>query len=164
MKKALLFVLSLLLLLCFHALAETDRETEYKSGDYRYRILEDGTAEITLYDGYAKVLEIPSELDSHPVTSIGNYAFSNCRSLTSVTIPDSVTSIGDWAFEDCNSLISVILPASVTSIGSNPFAYCDSFTKIIVPSDHPYLATIHGVLFSKPDRRLVCYPCALKAA
>ena len=41
------------------------------------------------------------------VTSIGDYAFAWCRSLTSVTIPDSVTSIGDWAFRYCTSLMSV---------------------------------------------------------
>ena len=46
------------------------------------------------------------------VTSIGDDAFSNCKSLTSVTIPDSVTSIGEWAFFGCSSLTDVYYAGS----------------------------------------------------
>ena len=67
------------------------------------------------------------------VTSIGEYAFYNCRSLTSVTIPDSVTSIGDDAFSNCKSLTSVTIPDSVTSIGDFAFSYCESLTSVTIP-------------------------------
>ena len=68
------------------------------------------------------------------VTSIGDYAFYNCTSLTNVSIPNSVTSIGNSAFWDCGSLTSVTIPNSVTSIGYCAFAYCTSLTNVTIPN------------------------------
>ena len=68
------------------------------------------------------------------VTSIGNYAFYNCYSLSSITIPDSVTSIGSNAFSSCYSLSSITIPDSVTSIGSNAFSNCYSLSSITIPN------------------------------
>ena len=67
------------------------------------------------------------------VTTIGEFAFYYCKSLTSVTIPDSVTTIGDWAFSDCESLTSVTIPNSVTTIGAGAFCACKSLTSVTIP-------------------------------
>ena len=67
------------------------------------------------------------------VTSIGDYAFEGCHSLTEIVMPDSVTSIGDGAFDSCTSLTSVAIPDSVTSIGEGAFTYCASLESITIP-------------------------------
>ena len=67
------------------------------------------------------------------VTSIGDWAFCYCDSLTIITIPDSVTSIGYKAFENCNGLTSVVIPDSVTSIGDHAFLGCSGLTSITIP-------------------------------
>ena len=83
----------------------------------------------SLIERTATSITIPSG-----VTSIGDYAFSNCSALTSVTIPSSVTSIGGQAFNSCVALTSITIPSSVTSIGVMAFAHCIALTSITILS------------------------------
>ncbi len=68
------------------------------------------------------------------VTTIGEYAFWCCKSLTGVTIPDSVTSIGEDAFGKCSSLTSITIPNSVTTIGGAAFSECGNLTSVTIPN------------------------------
>ena len=70
------------------------------------------------------------------VTTIGDYAFAYCDSLTSVNIPDSVTTIGKGAFYGCNRLTSVYCKATTPPAlgGTNVFDYNGSGRKIYVPA------------------------------
>ena len=72
------------------------------------------------------VFTIPSNF-----TTIGDYAFQNATSLTSITIPASVTSIGISAFEATTVLTSITIPASVTSIGEYAFYSATGLTEVI---------------------------------
>ena len=89
----------------------------------------------------------PSGLTSYSIpsgiTTIGNYAFYDCKNLTSVTIPSSVTAIGHSAF-GYTSLSSVTLPSSLQSIGEDAFRYCN-ITTINIPSS---VTTIEGNPFA----------------
>ena len=64
------------------------------------------------------------------VTTIGDYAFRGCTSLTSITIPDSVTWIEQNAFDGCSSLTSVTIGNRVNSIGYRAFGGCSSLTEV----------------------------------
>ena len=94
---------------------------------------------------YGSSSRVKSAVIAEGVTSIGESAFENCRSLTSVTIPDSVTSIGERAFSYCKSLTSVTIPNSVTSIGKQAFMYCTSLTGVTIPHS---VTSISGGAFS----------------
>ena len=89
MKKMLVVLLTLLIACSLSFALAEEEPTVYTSGDYKYVLLEDGTAEITDYKGRAKELIIPSELGGYRVTAIGDRAFYYCSVLTSVSIPDS---------------------------------------------------------------------------
>ena len=65
------------------------------------------TVTITKYTGTESTVILPSTISSWPVTKIGEDAFQDNTTITSVTIPASVTEIGSNAFADCTNLTSV---------------------------------------------------------
>lgn len=80
------------------------------------------TGTITKYNGTDAVVNIPSEINGTPVTTIGNAAFRD-SSVTSVTIPASVTEIGSNAFAGCTNLTSV--------------HYAGDWSKLTIQSGNP---------------------------
>ena len=90
------------------------------------------TYQVVDYTGNKSEVTIPKSYMGRPVTSIGGCAFSECTSITSITIPDSVTSI-NYAFYNCSSLTNITIPDSVTSIGYRAFYECESLTSITIP-------------------------------
>ena len=131
---ALLMVVVMVCACWTGAAAENER-------DYQYALLDDGTIEITRYKGSADRLAIPAKIAGKTVTSIRYSAFYSCDSLTSVSIPDSVE-----------------------QISTNLFVGCSKLKTISVSPDHPYFATIDGVLFRKADKALISYPAGIKSS
>ena len=111
-------------------------------GIYTYEVGTDGKITITGCDKSANgAITIPSKIDGKPVTSIGDGAFYNCTSLTSITIPNSIT-----------------------SIGKNSFITCWSLTNINVASGNNYFSSKDGILFNKDKTTLIRYPEGSKRA
>jgi hypothetical protein len=85
-------------------------------------------------DAFSSCRGLTSVTIPNSVTFIGHSAFAVCGGLTSVSIPNGVTSIGTQAFMGCRSLTSITIPQSVTSIGLRSFEYCRSLESIVVES------------------------------
>ena len=94
-------------------------------------VIEDGVTSIGNW-AFESCSSLTSITIPNSVTSIGAYAFSNCYYLTNITIPNSVTSIENYAFRACSSLTSITIPDSVTSIGELAFYDCDRLTSITI--------------------------------
>lgn len=106
------------------------RETELS-----HFLIEDcaGGCRIRKYTGPVEgAVVIPSSIGGKKVLEIGDRAFYNRDSLTSITIPDSVTVIGSEAFLACTSLTSITIPGSVTEIGRGAFYNCMNLTSITI--------------------------------
>ena len=127
-----------------------------KMNDYLYRnrlpwykydikriIIGDGVTTIGEY-AFVACSSLTSVTIPNSVTTIGSGAFSDCSALTSVTIPNSVTTIGGYAFKNCSALTSVTIPNSVTTISDGAFGGCSSLTSVTIPNS---VTTIEGEAF-----------------
>ena len=188
MKRILALALAALLLLpALPVFAEnTNGDGSLTNTDgFVYVLDESGSAEIVGYTGKEKKLVIPAKIDGHPVTAIGEKAFFSKDKLTGVTISEGVKAIKTLAFAGCDALKEVLLPEGLECLGDSAFRYCqklktinlpDSITRVdygvfggcealkgaALSADHPYLMMVDGVLFSKPDHRLIWYPVPRK--
>ena len=112
---------------------------DFKSGDFYYTIIDETNKTVEVDDCSSSItgsLSISSSVTynstTYSVTSIGDYAFSGCTGLTSVTIPNSVTTIGSDAFYNCTGLTSVTIPNSVTTIDYRAFYNCTGLTSVTI--------------------------------
>ena len=130
MKKKI--ILSLILMCVGIISLGVPNAAAYTYGDLTYEVL-GNTIRITGCNKNAANVVIPSKIKGKAVTSIGNYAFSHCTGLTSITIPDSVTDIWNSAFDGCTGLTSITIPDSVGSIGGAVFSGCTGLTSVTIP-------------------------------
>ena len=99
----------------------------------------------------------PSYIIPDSVTSVGDYAFAGCRSLTNIEIPNNVTSIGERAFFYCDSLTSIVISSTVSSIGVDAFLACSKLKQIDVSLENKNYISIDGNLYTKDEITLIQY-------
>lgn len=138
--KGFVMLVVMMLMMASSAMAQ---EAKFEViGGLRY-LLDTGAKTATLMpktdSKYSGDIVVPEKVNSsdgmeYVVTSLGNDCFSDCRGLTSVTIPSSVTSLGNYCFSDCSGLTSITIPSSVTSLGESCFWDCSGLTSITIPS------------------------------
>jgi hypothetical protein len=124
-----------------------------------------GTLTITAYTGPGGAVTIPATINGWPVTSLGGIghreAFSECPTLTSVTISNNIVSIGPGEFMGCPNLTNVLIADEVTNIGPGAFALCTALAAIIVDTNNRAYSSVDGVLFNQNQTTLIQYPAAL---
>lgn len=106
--------------------------------------------EITGYpSGASGALVIPSYIRGKPVTSIGNAAFQDSTSLTSIVFPERLIAIGDDAFAGCLNLTEITLPSTLVSIGDNAFGGCSLLSGAHFEGNAP--SVFGGAVFLNTD-------------
>lgn len=81
--------------------------------------------------------EVQNVIIENGVTSIGDYAFKNCKNLTNVVLGNSLVSIGKCAFINCTSLTNVVIPGSVTTVGWAAFSGCTKLESVVISNGIP---------------------------
>ena len=112
----------------YNILSENDKTCAVTAMEERHSWY--GNDTITDYVGD---IRIPSLANGYRVTAIDENAFSSCKLITSVTIPNTITSIGYSAFWNCEGITTVDIPNSVTFIDGSAFAYCRGLTSVTIP-------------------------------
>jgi len=110
----------------YYRISATDLEVAYKVFSDNNRTAYTGSVTIpatVTYNG-----------KTFNVTSIGEYAFRDCNSLSSVNIPSSVKTIKNYAFYNCSSMSSLNIPAGVATLGAGVFEGCSSLLNVEIPS------------------------------
>ncbi len=136
MKKVLSLFMSLIMLISITAGLDLTVSAE-TSGDFKYNVLDNGTAEIIDYTGSAVDLIIPSTLDGHVVTSVGH-------------------DFGKSFLKD--GIVTISIPSSVLKIRYSGLTGINSLESIYVDENNPVFSSKDGVLFNKNMTRLIRYP------
>ena len=118
----------------------TGATTNSSSNDYveltvKYRVLSNGTAEITGFSGEGNHATIDSKIDGHKVVSIGDSAFKDCTTLESVLFWAEIETIGDYAFAGCTALKEISIPFETTTIGKYAFQGCTTLSSLVIWGD-----------------------------
>lgn len=127
--------------------AATASAHDFEVDGIYYNINSDGTSVSVTFKGssydsysneYSGAVTIPATVTysgkTYSVTSIGDYAFWDCGTMTSVSIGNSVISISERAFWGCSGLTSVSIGNSVTAIGDYTFFGCSGLTSVVIPN------------------------------
>lgn len=97
--------------------------------------------------------QFPSKLKT-----IGERAFYRCNNLRKVTLSPSIVSLGDEAFSNCMNLQSVDFGKCQTNLGSSVFYFCSKLSNFMIDPDNGLYKLKDGILYSKDDKVLYCFP------
>ena len=106
----------------------------YTTGNdtFYYVVNDDGCVEIIGCKTTSTELTVPTEIEGKVVNKIGDYGFSECTTINSITIPSNIKSIGKYAFNKCTGLINATIPTTVDSVGDYAFYNCTGLVNVTI--------------------------------
>ena len=149
------------------ALATMDGMAEFRTNDVNgvtmvYDVGSDGVrvessveAEPSVASGTVGAIVIPETIDGTRVVAIGDYAFSGCSGITSITLPNTITNIGAYAFSGC-AIAEIDLPAGLRSLGGAAFLNCKKLKSIVVPGGVACLSSRAGLVVESSSGSSSC--------
>ena len=117
---------------------QTSWGVDFVAGGIKYSINSNGSSVTVVAntEEYIGDIVIPATIGNggmnYRVTAIGNFAFSSCRDMTSITLNEGLETIGDRAFQNCSKLKSLMIPNSVTSLGQYMCAGCSLLETVTI--------------------------------
>ena len=115
------------------------------------------TGTVTECDKTVTEATIPAEIDGVAVKQLGQNAFSGCRELASVTLPEGLTRIARGSF-DYTKITVISVPATVTYADPGAFYWAESLEDINVAEGNDTYCSKNGVMFDKEMTMLERYP------
>ena len=163
MKRFITICLALSFMLCLvlSPAYAADGETVTRDA-FVFRRLVNGNLQLVDYNDKESeaAINIPSTVDGQQVERIGGYAFADCKAKN-ITIPSTVKVIETGAFDNCTGIEKISIPNEVFFLDGNPFTGCVNLVNISLDPKHPTLQVASdGVLYSKRNKMLLCYPCS----
>ena len=162
MKRLMSIVLSLVMVCTFlfspiltESISAAEKYYDVTGGQLIFNTV---NGSIVGYTGDPVDLIIPADINGVKVNRIGLGAFSKCKSLTSVTLPNGLTTIEDRVFWECENLTSINIPDTVTSIGNWFVIYCNKLTSITIGAENTAYTSQDGALFNKDKTVLLRFP------
>lgn len=116
---------------CVGKISENDVATE----GLEFCLQDDGTYWVAV--GSAKNISnivVPQTYRGKNVTGIMANAFSNCKNLETIFLPDTIKVVDNYAFSSCSGLIRIELPEGVHTVGDSAFSYCSKLVSASVPA------------------------------
>ena len=134
MKKIGAILISIVLMaICVVLLPiQAQAASDYVEDNYVYTVTDGNATIIRTIEPLKGDVVLPATLGGYPVTALGESAFSSCKDITGVVIPESVKIIGDYAFGQCTALTSVVISDNVTTIGRQAFLGCTGLTDLTI--------------------------------
>lgn len=125
---------------------------KYDGTDYAVTILGEGA--------FMQATLTSLQLPKQTLRIIEGSAFTECRGLTAIDIPEGVTTIGNYALGGYD-FTRISIPASVKEMGKAAVGNCPELETITVAEGNTQFGVFDGVLMDKAQTRLICYPAKM---